>query len=158
MNAADVTPGLCVVLAALWSGVLLTLTTMPRPMFPRLDGPGFALEMRRILPVARRSPTKWISVIGLVLAPVAALIAPRTGTATFVLTALGLAACVVGPLLVSRFLAERNCDVILAWDPDAMRADSDRVRRRYFRLNWARAVITWTALALLAAAAYLSWG
>jgi uncharacterized membrane protein len=157
MSAADVTLGLCVILAGLWSGLLLTLTTILHPMFRRLDGPAFALEMRRFLPVARRSPTNWIIVIGLVLAPVAALIALRAGTATFVLIALGLAACVVGPLLVSRFLAEPNYDVILAWDPDALPADWQRVQRRYFRLNWVRAVITWAAFALFAAAAYLSW-
>jgi hypothetical protein len=91
MSAADVTLGLCVILAGLWSGLLLTLTTILHPMFRRLDGPAFALEMRRFLPVARRSPTNWIIVIGLVLAPVAALIALRAGTATFVLIALGLA-------------------------------------------------------------------
>ena len=90
MGAADLTLGLCVVLAGLWSGLLLTITTILHPMFRALDGPAFAQEMRRFLPVARRSPTNWIIVIGLVLAPVAALIALRSGTAAYTLTALGL--------------------------------------------------------------------
>ena len=57
MTAADVALGLCVVLAGLRSGLLLTLTTILHPMFRALDGTGFAEEMRRFLPVARRSPT-----------------------------------------------------------------------------------------------------
>jgi hypothetical protein len=80
----------------------------------------------------------------------------RAGTAAFVLTALGLAACVTGPLLVSRFLAEPNYELMLAWDPGAMPPDWERDRARYFRLNWLRAAITWTALAL-SVAAYVSW-
>jgi hypothetical protein len=152
MTAAEVTLGLCVVLAGLWSGLLLTLTTILHPMFRDLDGPGFAREMRRFLPVARTSPTNWVSVIGLVVLPVAALVALGTGTASFVLTAVGLVACLVGPILVSRYGSEPNYDVMLGWDPDAMPADWERVRRRYFRLNWLRAAITWTALALFAIA------
>jgi hypothetical protein len=157
MTAADVTLSLCVVLAGLWSGLMLTLTTILHPMFGALDGSGFAQEMRRFLPVARRSPTNWIIVIGLVAAPVAALVALGSGSAAFVLTALGLAVCVAGPLLVSRFLAEPNYDVILGWNPEALPADWPAVRRRYFVLNWVRAVATWSAFALFAAAAYTSW-
>jgi len=157
MNSADVALSLCVVLAGLWSGLLLTLTTILHPMFRALDGSGFAQEMRRFLPVARRSPTNWIIVVGLVVAPIAALIALRAGTAGFVLTALGLVACVAGPLLVSRFLAEPNYEVMLAWDPDAMPANWRAIRRRYFRLNWIRAAATWTAFVLFAAAAYTTW-
>lgn len=157
MTAADVALSLCVVLAGLWSGLMLTLTTILHPMFRALDGAGFAEEMRRFLPVARRSPTNWIIVIGLVLAPVAALVALRSGTAGFVLTAIGLAVCIAGPLLVSRFLAEPNYDVMLAWDPAAVPPDWQAVRRRYFLLNWIRAAATWTAFALFAAAAYTTW-
>ena len=157
MSTADVTLGLCVVLAGLWSGLLLTLTTILHPMFRALDGPAFAEEMRRFLPAARRSPTNWIIVIGLVLAPIGALLALRSGTTAYTLTALGLAACVAGPLLASRLLAEPNYDVMLAWDPDAVPADWQATRRYYFRLNWLRAVATWAAFALFAAAAYSAW-
>jgi hypothetical protein len=157
MSAADVTLILCVVLAGLWSGLLLTLTTILHPMFRALDGAGFAQEMRRFLPVAQRSPTNWIIVLGLLLAPVAALVALPGETTAFLLTLLGLAVCIAGPLLVSRFLAEPNYDVMLAWDPDAVPANWLEVRQRYFVLNWVRAVATWIAFALFAAAAYTFW-
>jgi hypothetical protein len=62
-----------------------------------------------------------------------------------------------GPLLVSRFLAEPNYDVMLAWDPGAMPANWRAVQRRYFRLNGVRAAATWTAFALFATAAYTAW-
>lgn len=73
----------------------------------------------------------------------------------FVLTAVGLAATVVGPLLMSSRLAEPNYEVILAWDPRAVPDDWLVARAQYFRLNWIRAGLTWTALALFLAAAYL---
>ena len=157
MTAADVALTLCVVLAGLWSGLLLTLTTILHPMFRALDGPGFAQEMRRFLPVARRSPTNWIIVLGLVAAPIAAVSALESGTAGFTLTALGLVACIAGPLLVSRLLAEPNYDVMLAWDPDAMPEHWEAVRRRYFRLNWIRGAAIWTAFMLFVTAAYTTW-
>jgi hypothetical protein len=38
--------------------------------------------------------------------------------------------------------------------PDAVPADWLAVRRRYFTLNWVRAMFTWVAFALFLAAAY----
>jgi hypothetical protein len=80
-----------------------------------------------------------------------------TEVGPFVLTALGLAACVAGPLLTSRFLAEPNYEVMLGWDPDAVPANWTEVRGRYFAINWARAAATWVAFALFCAAAYTYW-
>ena len=77
------------------------------------------------------------------------------GGVPFVLTAAGLALTVIGPLLTSRLLAEPTYDVILGWDPDAVPADWLAVRRRYFALNWVRAVFTWVAFALFLAASYV---
>jgi hypothetical protein len=71
-----------------------------------------------------------------------------------VLTAAGLALTVIGPLLTSRLLSEPTYDVILGWEPDAVPTDWLAVRRRYFALNWVRAVFTWVAFALFLAAAY----
>jgi len=46
--------------------------------------------------------------------------------------------------------------VILGWNPDALPADWEAVRRRYFAINWIQMVTTWTALALfLVALGYL---
>jgi hypothetical protein len=61
---------------------------------------------------------------------------------------------VAGPLLVSRFAAEPNYDVILGWDPAAVPAGWLATRRRYFALNWIRAACTWAAFGLFLAAAY----
>jgi hypothetical protein len=154
---AEVGLGLSVVAAGLWSGLLLTLTTILHPLYAPQDGRGFATDMRRFLPIARRSATNYILVCGLLVAPVVALIGLRhePAGAPFVLTAVGFAATVAGPLLSSRFLAEPNYEVILGWDPGAVPAGWRVARARYFRLNWIRAVLTWIAFALFVAAAYL---
>jgi hypothetical protein len=153
---ADIGLGLSVVATALWSGLLLTLTTILHPMFAPRDAAGFVEDMRRFLPIARRSPTNYLLVIALVCSPVVALVGLRgdAGSAPFVLTALGLAAVVAGPLLMSRFLAEPNYAVILGWDPAAVPDDWRTARARYFRLNWIRGALTWLALALFVTAAY----
>lgn len=152
---ADIGLGLSVVCAGLWSGLLLTLTTILHPVYLARDAGGFAADLGRFLPVARRSPTNWLLVIGLVVAPALALVGLRaepTG-APFVLTAIGLALTLVGALLVSRLLVEPNYDVILGWDPDDVPADWRDVRRRWQTLNWVRGACTWAAFALFLAAA-----
>ncbi|MCO8274867.1 hypothetical protein M1L60_30160 [Actinoplanes sp. TRM 88003] len=70
------------------------------------------------------------------------------------LTAIGLALTVIGPLLVSNRLSEPLYDVILGWDPSSVPANWQEVRRRYFALNWIRAVLTWAAFALFLAATW----
>jgi hypothetical protein len=129
----------------------------PAPDLRAEDGRGFALALGDFLPVARRSPTNYVLVIGLVVAPLVALVGlwDDPGGAPFVLTAAGLALTVIGPLLTSRLLSEPTYDVILGWDPDAVPADWLAVRRRYFALNWVRAVFTWVAFALFLAASYV---
>jgi hypothetical protein len=146
-----------VVAAGLWSGLLLTVTTILHPMFAPRGAAGFSEDMRRFLPIARRSPTNYVLVIALVVAPVVALVGlwPQAGSAPFVLTAAGLAATIAGPLLMSSRLAEPNYAVILGWDPDAVPPGWEVARARYFRLNWQRAALTWLALGLFVAAAYL---
>jgi hypothetical protein len=149
--------GLSVVCAGLWSGLLLTLTTILHPIYAAQDAGGFAAELQRFLTVARRSPTNYLLVTGLVVAPVIALLGLRADPAgaPFVLTAIGLGLTVAGPLLVSNRLAEPNYRVILGWDPAAVPADWRVVRRRYFALNWVRAVLTWTSFLLFLAASFL---
>lgn len=101
----------------------------------------------------------YVLVAALVLAPAVALAGLREDPAgaPFVLTALGLAATVAGPLLTSRFRAEPNYDVILGWDPDAPPANWRAVQAKYFRLNWIRGAFTWVAFALFLAGAYAYW-
>lgn len=144
----------CVVFAGLWSGLLAMLTTILHPMIARMDGSSFARFLGDFLPTARTAPFNYINVVGMVVAPVIALIAlaDDPGATPFVLTALGLALTVAGPLLVSNRLAEPNYDVILAWEPDAVPSDWEAVRARYFALNWIRAFATWAAFACFLAA------
>jgi len=123
-----------------------------RVMVP-MSGPELARFLQRFLPAAE-IPFNYVEVIGLIVAPVVALIAlaDDPGGAAFVLTAIGLALTIAGPLLVSNRLAEPNYKVIRAWDPDAMPRDWEATRRRYFTFNWIRAVATWAAFALFLAA------
>ena len=154
---AEIGLGLAVVCAGLWSGLLLTVTTILHPVYAAEDGSGFARALRGFLPVARRSPTNYLLVIGLVLAPAVALFGlgdDPTGL-PFVLTAAGLVLAVAGPGVMSRLLAEPNYEVILGWDPAAVPADWRATRRRYFALNWARGAFTWAAFALFLTATYL---
>ena len=149
--------GLSVISAGLWSGLLLTLTTILHPMYAARDAAGFSRDMRRFLPVARRSPTNYVLVSVLLLAPITALIGLRGEPASppFVLAAVGTVATLAGPLVASRFFAEPNYGVILSWDPDEVPDDWRIARTRYFRLNWLRAALTWTSFALFLTAAYL---
>lgn len=142
-----------VVFSGLWSGLLAMLTLILHPMLARMEGPEFAQFLRGFLPTARHAPFNYIAVIGMVVAPVVALLAlDDSGATPFVLTAIGLALTVAGPLLVSNRLAEPNYELMLAWDPQAMPEDWEVKRRRYFALNWIRAVATWLAFALFLAA------
>ena len=154
---AEIGLGLSVVSAGLWSGLLLTVTTILHPLYAPQDARGFATDMRRFLPIARRSPTNYILVCALLVAPIVALVGlgHEPTQAPFVLTAVGFVATVAGPLLTSRFLAEPNYEVILGWNPEAVPADWRTVRARYFRLNWIRGVLTWVAFALFVTAAYV---
>jgi hypothetical protein len=140
----------CVVFAGLWSGLLAMLTLILHPMMAEMDGPGFARFLRGFLPTARKAPFNYVCVIGLVVAPVVALF--DVDEAALVLTAIGLALTVAGPLLISNRLSEPNYDVMLSWNPDAMPQDWEARRRRYFALDWIRAVATWTAFGLFLAA------
>jgi hypothetical protein len=139
-----------VVFAGLWSGLLAMLTMVLHPMMKAMDGPSFARFLDGFLPTARKAPVNYVCVLGLVFAPVVALF-DLDGT-PLVLTAIGLALTVAGPLLVSNRLAEPNYDVMLGWDPNAMPGDWEATRRRYFSLDWIRAAATWTAFGLFLAA------
>lgn len=126
-------------------------------MFAPRGAAGSTEDMRRFLPIARRSPTNYVLVIALIVSPVVALVGlwHQFGSAPFILTAAGLTATVAGPLLMCSRPAEPNYAVILSWDPDAVPQDCGVARARYSRPNWQRAALTWLALGLFVAAAYL---
>jgi hypothetical protein len=144
----------CVVFSGLWAGLTAMLTLVMHPMLGAMSGRDFALFLRAFLPTARRAPFNYFAVAGMIVAPVAALIAlgdDPNGT-PFVLTAIGLALTISGPLLVSSRLAEPNYDVMLAWNPEDLPAEWDERRGRYFALNWIRFLATLAAFGLFLAA------
>ena len=51
------------------------------------------------------------------------------------LTAIGLGIVIVGILVVSNVWKTPAYNVILAWDPEALPADWEAGRRRYFTIN-----------------------
>jgi hypothetical protein len=139
-----------VVFTGLWSGLFAMLNLVMHPMLAAMNGYDFARFLRAFLPTARHAPFNYVAVIGMVVAPIVALVAlgDEPSATQFVLTATGLALTVAGPLLVSNRLAEPNYDVMLAWNPEAMPVDWEAGRGRYFTLNWVRAVATWGAFAI----------
>jgi hypothetical protein len=142
-----------IVFSGLWSGLLAMLTMVMHPMMAQMDGAGFARFLGAFLPVARKAPINYAAVFGMLIAPVVALLTiDDSGSAAFLLTAVGLALIIAGPLLVSNRLAEPNYDVILAWQPDRLPAGWEAIRRRYYALNWIRAAATWVAFGLFLAA------
>jgi hypothetical protein len=140
----------CIVFSGLWSGLLAMLTLILHPVLAAMNGRDFERFLRAFLPVARKAWFNYACVIGLIIAPIVALISlwDDPSSAPFVLTAIGLALTIAGPLLVSNRLAEPHYDVMLAWDPEAMPAAWEAGRRRYFTIDWIRAAATWTAFAL----------
>ncbi len=139
-----------VVFAGLWSGLLGMLTLVMHPMLTAMDGPDFERFLRAFLPTARKAWFNYVCAIGMAIAPIVALVTlwDDPGSAPFVLTAIGLAAVIVGVYIISNVWKNPHYDVMLAWDPEAMPADWEAGRRRYLALNWIQAAATWTAFAL----------
>src|SRR5262249_60070434 len=113
--------------AGLWSGLLAMLVLILHRVIVPMSGPEPARFLQRFLPAAE-IPFNYVEVIGLIVAPVVALIALADDP------------------------AEPNYKVSRAWDPDAMPPDWEATRRRSFTFNWIRAVATWAAFALFLAA------
>ena len=139
--------------SGLAAGLLGMLCTIMRPMLQAMDGRGFRSFMETFLRYADDGLGKvynlgWALVP--VLLPIVALIMlwDDPGSTSFVLTAIGLGVAVVGIYIVSNVWKEPLYKVILAWDPEAMPADWEAARRRYFTINWIQFATTWGALGL----------
>jgi hypothetical protein len=143
-----------VVFSGLWSGLLGMLTLVMHPMLGAMDGRDFERFLRAFLPVGRKAWFNYVCAIGMAIAPIVALMTlwDDPSSASFVLTAIGLAIVIVGVYIVSNVCKEPHYDVMLAWDPEAMPANWDAGRRRYFALNWIQLAATWTAFGLFLAA------
>lgn len=152
---------LCITIAAagLWSGLLLTITTILHPMFAPRDNAGLRDDLGRFLPIARRAPANYVLVIALMIAPVVTLLALWDSSidGPIVLTATGALLTYVGAFGLSRFAAEPNYDVLLTGDPQQNPTRWSSARHRYFALNWARAGLVWSAFGCFIGAGYLTW-
>ena len=56
---------------------------------------------------------------------------------------------IVGVYVVSNVWKEAHYEVILGWNPDALPADWEAGRRRYFAIVWIQMATTWAAFALV---------
>lgn len=136
--------------SGLAAGLLGMLTTIMQPMLAAMNGRDFRDFMEAFLRPARKSWFNYAWSLGMGIGPIVALVLlwDDPGSTSFVLTAIGLAVVILGVYVVSNLWKEPHYDVILAWDPEAMPADWEAGRRRYFKINWIQLATTWTAFVL----------
>ena len=140
-------------LSGLASGLLGMLSAIMRPMLAAMDGRSFRNFMEAFLRYADHSWGKVFNYawsLGMTIGPIVALVllGDDPGSTSFVLTAIGLAIVIVGVDVVSNVWKTPTYNVILAWDPDALPADWEAGRQRYFTINWIQLAVTWSAFAL----------
>src|SRR5687768_9817123 len=129
------------------------LSAIMRPRLAAMEGRDFRNFMELFLRYAGHS---WGNVynfawsIGMTIGPAVALVFlwDDPGSTSFVLTAIGLGIVIVRVLIVSNVWKTPTYNVILAWDPDAMPADWEAGRQRYFTINLIQLAVTWSASAL----------
>ena len=153
MTAEEWVLGVTAFLSGLASGLLGMLSAIMRPMLAAMDGRDFRNFMEAFLRYAGHSWGKVFNFawsIGMTIGPVVALVLlwDDPGSTSFVLTAIGLGIVIVGVLIVSNVWKTPTYKLILAWDPEAMPADWEAGRRRYFTINWIQLAVTWSAFAL----------
>ena len=139
--------------SGLAAGFLGGLCTILRPMQAAMDGREFRTFMERFLRYADNGLGKAFNYAwsgGTTIASIVALVLlwDDPGSASFVLTAIGLGVVIAGILVVSNVWKTPTYKMILAWDREAMPADWEAVRQRYFTINWIQFATTWAAFAL----------
>ena len=161
MTAEEWTLAASAFFAGLASGLLGMLSTIMRPMLTAMDGRDFRNFMEEFLQYAGKGVGKVYNLawsIGMFLGPIVALVLlwDDAGSTSFVLTAIGLVIVFVGVIIVSNVWKTPTYNLILAWDPEALPADWEAGRQRYFTINWIQLGVTWSACALfLVALGYL---
>ncbi|HEX5016054.1 MAG TPA: hypothetical protein VFX15_00535 [Actinomycetes bacterium] len=140
--------------SGLAAGLLGMLSAIMRPMQAAMDGRGFRTFMEAFLRYADHSWGKVFNyawALGMVFGPIIALVLlwDDPSSAAFVLTAIALGIVIVGVWIVSNVWKTPTYNMILAWDPEAIPADWEHVRSRYFTINAIQLVVTWAAFALL---------
>jgi hypothetical protein len=153
MSAEEWVLAVTVFLSGLATGLLGMLSAIMRPMLAAMDGRDFRNFMEAFLRYAGHSWGKVYNFawsMGMVFGPVVALalLWDDPGSTSFVLTALGLGISIVGIWIVSNAWKTPTYNMILAWDPEAMPADWEAGRQRYFAINWIQLAVTWAAFAL----------
>jgi hypothetical protein len=153
MTAEEWTLAVTVFFSGLASGLFGMLCTILRPMLQAKDGRDFRNFMEEFLRYADHSWGKafnlaWSLVMGLVPIIALVLLWDDPGSTSFILTAIGLGIVLVGIWLISNVWKTPTYKVILSWDSEALPADWEAVRRRYFTINWIQLATTWAAFAL----------
>ena len=139
--------------SGLAAGLLGMLCTIMRPMLKAKNGRDFRNFMEEFLEYAGNGLGKAFNLlwaIGMFIGPMVALgfLWDDPGSTSFVLTAIGLAIVTVGVIIVSNAVKTPHYKVMLSWDPDAMPADWEAGRQKYFNINWLQMVTTWSAFIL----------
>ena len=157
MTAEELTLAATCFLSGLAAGLLGMLSTIMRPMLAAMDGRDFRNFMETFLRFAGKSWGRLYNYawsLGMTIGPVVALVllADDPGSTSFVLTAIGLVIVIGGVLIVSNAWKTPTYNLILAWDPEALPADWESGRQRYFTINWIQLAVTWAAFALFLSA------
>jgi hypothetical protein len=160
MTAEEWVLAATVFLSGLATGLLGMLSAIMRPMLAAMDGRDFRNFMEAFLRYAGHSWGKVYNFawsMGMVFGPIVALVLlwDDRGSDSFLLTAIGLGISLVGIWIVSNAWKTPTYNIILAWDPEALPADWEAGRRRYFTINWIQLAVTWTAFGLFLAAVIL---
>lgn len=150
MTAEEWVLAVSVFFSGLAAGLLGMLTTIMQPMLAAMNGRDFRNFMEAFLRPARKSWFNYAWSLGMGIGPIVAIVLlwDDPGSTSFVLTAIGLTIVILGVYVVSNAWKEPHYDVILAWDPEAMPADWEAGRQRYFTINWIQFATTWSAFAL----------
>ena len=153
MTAEEWTLAATVFVSGLAAGLLGMLSTIMRPMLAAMDGRDFRNFMEAFLQYAGKSWGKaynYVWSLGMTIGPAVALVllSEDPGSTSFVLTAIGLGIVIGGVLIVSNVWKTPTYNLILAWDPEALPADWEAGRRRYFTINLIQLAVTWAAFAL----------
>jgi hypothetical protein len=153
MTAEEWALAASVFFSGLAAGFLGALCTILRPMQAAMTGPEFRNFMGTFLQYAGNGQGKaynyaWSGGTAIASIVAVVLLFDDPGSTSFVLTAVGLAIWIVGVLVVSNVWKTPHYNVMLAWDPEAMPADWEAGRQRYFTINWIQCATTWAAVAL----------
>jgi hypothetical protein len=136
------------------SGLLGMLSAIMRPLLAAREGRDFRQFMEEFLRYAGNGWGKaynyaWSLVMTLGPAAALVLLADDPGSTPFILTAIALVLVIGGILVVSNAWKTPTYNLILGWDPDALPADWEAGRQRYFLINAIQLVVTWVVFALL---------